>query len=144
MHLTKFIANYKTALYGFAEIVICTLELIGILIILVGTVRALCNLARRARSPKPFNVVIDLGRALALALECKMGAEIINTVVVRDLGELGILAVVILIRALLAFIIHWEIRMEQQSEHGEKEKGDEAEKSETSNETDGQDSSKNV
>lgn len=117
MHLTNFIANYKTALYGFAEIVICTLELIGILIILVGTVRALCNLARRARSPKPFNVVIDLGRALALALECKMGAEIINTVVVRDLGELGILAVVILIRALLAFIIHWEIRMEQQSEH---------------------------
>ena len=116
MNISDFIAGYKELLYNFAEIVLCTLELIGILIILAGTVRALCNLARRAKSSKPFNVVIDLGRALALALECKMGAEIINTVVVRDLGELGILAVVILIRALLAFIIHWEIRMEQQSE----------------------------
>jgi uncharacterized membrane protein len=45
-----------------------------------------------------------------------MGAEIIHTVIVRDLKELGILAVVILIRALLAVIIHWEIRMEQKDE----------------------------
>ena len=107
MNLTNFIAEYKTLLYGFAEIVICTLELIGIIIIIVGTVRALYKLLRYARTQKSVNVIIDLGRALALALECKMGAEIINTVVVRDLGELGILAVVILIRALLAFIIHW-------------------------------------
>ncbi len=119
MNFSTLIDSYKELLYNFAEIVICTLELIGILIILAGTVRALCNLARHARNARRFNVVIDLGRALALALECKMGAEIINTVVVRDLQELGILAVVILIRALLAFIIHWEIRMEQKSEaHG--------------------------
>jgi uncharacterized membrane protein len=45
-----------------------------------------------------------------------MGSEIIHTVIVRDLKELGILAVVILIRALLAVIIHWEIRMEQKDE----------------------------
>lgn len=114
--MTNFIASYKSILYSFAEIVICTLELIGIIIIILGTVRALFCLISRTRSQKPFNVVIDLGRALALALECKMGAEIINTVVIRDLTELAILAVVILIRALLAFIIHWEIRMEQKSE----------------------------
>jgi uncharacterized membrane protein len=112
-HLTE---NYKDFLYAFAEIVACTLELIGILIILVGTVKALFQLAHRLRRHGKFNVVIDLGRSLALALECKMGAEIIHTVIVRDLEELGILAVVILIRALLAFIIHWEIRMEQKAE----------------------------
>ena len=115
MNFSIVIETYKDLLYGFAEIVICTLELIGILIILAGTVRALCKLVRHARSTRRFNVVIDLGRALAFALECKMGAEIINTVVVRDLQELGILSVVILLRALLAFIIHWEIRMEQKS-----------------------------
>ena len=125
MVFSNFIESYKGILYGFAEIVICTLELIGILIIVVGTIRALCNLARHARSPKPFNVVVDLGRALSLALECKMGAEIINTVIVRDLGELGILAVVILIRALLAFIIHWEIRMEQRSDSSSADQKDE-------------------
>ncbi len=119
MSFSDFIASYKELLHGFAEVVACTLELIGVVIILVGTVKALSCLIRRVRQKKPFNVVIDLGRSLALALECKMGAEIIHTVIVRDLKELGILAVVILIRALLAVIIHWEIRMEQRTEKGE-------------------------
>ena len=117
MNFACIIVAYKGFLFGFAEIVAYTLETVGILIILVGTFRALFHLARHLRQPRRFNVVIDLGRALALALECKMGAEIINTVIVRDLKELGILAVVILIRALLAFIIHWEIRMERSDSH---------------------------
>jgi uncharacterized membrane protein len=116
MSMTHVTEAYRVFLHTFAEIVACTLELIGILIILVGTVKALFQLAHRLRRHGKFNVVIDLGRSLALALECKMGAEIIHTVIVRDLEELGILAVVILIRALLAFIIHWEIRMEQKAE----------------------------
>ncbi len=113
MEITTFIAAYKGFLYSFAEIVAYTLELIGIIIILAGTARAIFLLLRHYRDNARRNVVIDLGRALALALECKMGSEIIHTVIVRDLKELGILAVVILIRALLAVIIHWEIRMEQ-------------------------------
>ena len=42
-----------------------------------------------------------------------MGAEIIKTVIIHNLEELAILGVVIIIRALLAFIVHWEIRTEQ-------------------------------
>ena len=117
MSFQAFIESYKSFLYGFAEVVAGTLELIGILIILVGTVRSLVHLFTHHRHPKSFNVRIGLARSLALALECKMGAEIIHTVVVRDLKELATLAVVILIRALLAVIIHWEIRMERQAEH---------------------------
>jgi uncharacterized membrane protein len=116
MDITTIIAGYKGFLFGFAEIVAYTLELIGIIIILAGTARAIFLLLRHYRDNARRNVVIDLGRALALALECKMGSEIIHTVIVRDLKELGILAVVILIRALLAVIIHWEIRMEQKDE----------------------------
>ena len=131
MFFSNFIETYKGILYGFAEIVACTLELIGILIILVGTVRALIQLFTHYRNPKSFNVLIGLGRSLALALECKMGAEIIHTVVVRDLRELATLAVVILIRALLAIIIHWEIRTEKQAEQEDarpcdKAKGDDS------------------
>lgn len=116
MDVSTIITGYKGFLFGFAEIVAYTLELIGIIIILAGTLRAIYLLLRHFRDNARRNVVIDLGRALALALECKMGAEIIHTVIVRDLKELGILAVVILIRALLAVIIHWEIRMEQKDE----------------------------
>ena len=60
--------------------------------------------------------MIDLGRTLALALEFKMGAEIVNTVIVRDLKELFILAIVIALRASIALLIHWEIKSERQDE----------------------------
>ena len=118
MDMSVFMNGYENLLHHIAEFMAYTLELIGILIIAVGSVKALILLARRFRHPKPFNIVINLGRSLALALEFKMGAEIINTVIVHDLKELATLAVVILIRALLAVIIHWEIKMEQQEEKG--------------------------
>ena len=132
MDIATIIAGYKGFLFGFAEIVAYTLELVGIIIILAGTARAIFLLLRHYRDNARRNVVIDLGRALALALECKMGSEIIHTVIVRDLKELGILAVVILIRALLAVIIHWEIRMEQKDEElfALKKKNKQEEKSE--------------
>ncbi len=116
MKIGSILETYESALHTFAEFMVCTLEFIGILIIVFGSVKALMHLGRRFRHPKPFNVVVDLGRSLALALEFKMGAEIIKTVIVHDIKELAMLAVVILIRALLAVIIHWEIKMEKQSD----------------------------
>ena len=41
-----------------------------------------------------------------------MGAEILKTVIVRSLDEMYILAAIILLRAILAFVIHWEIKAE--------------------------------
>jgi 2,3-bisphosphoglycerate-independent phosphoglycerate mutase len=43
-------------------------------------------------------------------------AEIIKTVIIHNLEELAILGVVIVIRALLAFIIHWEMRIEEKGD----------------------------
>ena len=118
--LESFITQYKDFLYPFAEIAACTLELVGIIIIIVGSLRALIKLIHCLRKKLPFRAVIDLGKALSLALEFKMGAEIIKTVILHNLEELAILGVVILIRALLAFIIHWEIRTERNDELKEK------------------------
>lgn len=111
--LEKIITQYKEFLYPFAEISAYTLELIGIIIIVIGSCRALIRLFQCLRKKAPFHIVIDLGKALSLALEFKMGAEIIKTVIIHNLEELSILGVVILIRALLAFIIHWEIKAEE-------------------------------
>jgi len=115
------IVQYKDFLYVLAEIAASTLELVGILIIIIGSGRALVRLINCLLKKQPFHVVIDLGKALSLALEFKMGAEIIKTVIIHNLEELAILGVVIVIRALLAFIIHWEIKTEEKerslSEH---------------------------
>lgn len=107
------IGQYKEVLYMLAEIAASTLELIGVLIIIVGSFRALVRLAGSLLKKQPFRVVVDLGKALSLALEFKMGAEIIKTVIIHNLEELAILGVVIVIRALLAVLIHWEIRIEE-------------------------------
>ena len=73
------------------------------------------------------NIKIDLGNWLALGLEFKMGAEIIKTVVARDLQELAILGVIIGLRAVLALLIHWEIKteMKEQELHQLKEENKE-------------------
>lgn len=111
--IESIIAQYKEILFFLAEIAASSLELVGIIIIIVGSFRALVRLFQCLVKKLPFHVVIDLGKALSLALEFKMGAEIIKTVIIHNLEELAILGVVIIIRALLAFIIHWEIRTEQ-------------------------------
>ena len=49
MDISTIIAGYKGFLFGFAEVVAYTLELIGILIILAGTLRAIYLLLRHFR-----------------------------------------------------------------------------------------------
>ncbi len=119
--LENLVTQYKEFLFPFAEITASTLELIGIIIIFIGSCRALVRLLRCLSKKEPFHVVVELGKALSLALEFKMGAEIIKTVVIHNLEELAILGVVIVIRALLAFIIHWEIRIEEKSSNVKKD-----------------------
>ena len=108
--------GYRAALHVVAELTVDTLELIGIFIIIVGSFRALIQLLIRLRTKQPINVMIELGRALALGLEFKMGAEIVNTVIVREIRELLILGFVIALRAVLAILIHWEIKNERRDE----------------------------
>ena len=119
-----FIQNYEHVLHNIAEVSALTLELIGVLIIIIGSAKALVHLGHSLIRNRAINIVIELGKTLALALEFKMGAEIIKTVIVHDLSELAVLGIVILIRALLAFLIHWEMKMEKKSEE-ESKKDDE-------------------
>jgi hypothetical protein len=52
----------------------------------------------------------------------------VNTVIVRDLAELGTLAIVIALRAVLSLLIHWEIKNERKAELTEKDKKKDAPK----------------
>lgn len=113
--MERFAASIKDFLYPTAEISAYILEFIGITIIIIGSFRALVRLVQSLIKKKGFHIVIDLGKALSLGLEFKMGAEIIKTVIIHNLEELAILGVVVILRALLSFIIHWEMRLEEKS-----------------------------
>lgn len=116
---------YEAVLYLIANFAVYTLELVGIVIIIVGAAKAVWHLFLRSKHKYNHNIIIDFGKTLAFALEFKMGAEIVNTVIVRDLTELGILAVVIALRAILSLLIHWEIKNEKKSESSEAAESDE-------------------
>lgn len=114
--LADFLKLYQDILHFVAEITVHSLELVGIAVIVIGSFKAISKTLHRLKNKQNTNIIIDLGRSLALALEFKMGAEIVNTVIIRDLKELGILAIVIALRAILALLIHWEIKNERKEE----------------------------
>ena len=81
------------------------LEMMGASVIVVGAVRDFFwYFTRRA-----VNIRLDLARSLALGLEFKLGSEILRTVIARDLTELLLVGMIIILRAALSFLIHWEI-----------------------------------
>ena len=92
------------------EILIPLCELMGIVIVAVSVVSAFWKYLRGLIGKERCNIMFLLASGLALSLEFKMAAEILKTVQVRDFGELTVLAIVIALRALLSFLIHFEMK----------------------------------
>lgn len=86
------------------------LELMGITIIIIGAVKAFYKYGLNLSKGTNYPIKIEFAQAMTLALEFKMGAEILKTVIIRSLDEMYILAAIILLRAILAFVIHWEMK----------------------------------
>lgn len=94
-------------------LVIEVLELMGTTIIIIAGVKAFYQYFVSLIKNVDHSIKVDLAQALALALEFKLGGEILKTVIVRNLDEMYILAAIIILRAILTFVIHWEIKSEQ-------------------------------
>lgn len=90
--------------------IIHILELIGIFIIFFGCLRVLYLFAKSGFDFHDKAITITLGEVLGLSLQFKLGAEIIKTVVIRDLQELIILTVVVALRIVLSIVVHWEVK----------------------------------
>lgn len=95
--------------------IISVLEIAGIAIITIGSLKAFFHYLKALITHKHYPIRIELANALALGLEFKMGAEILKTVLVRSLSEIYILAAIILLRALLSLMIHFEIKSEKEN-----------------------------
>ena len=62
---------------------------------------------------KDPHVRLILAQGIALALEFKLGGEVLRTAIVREPQELITLGAIILLRGALTFLIHWEIKNEE-------------------------------
>lgn len=87
-------------------------EFMGIVILTIGGFRAFFNYLKALRSKDPYKVKCQFAASLATALEFKLAAEILKTVLIKSLDELVILAAIFILRVLMTFVLEWEIRQE--------------------------------
>lgn len=84
------------------------LECAGVAVLLVTAVKSMAGCVKH----KP-HIRLYLAQGISLALEFKLGGEVLRTVLVREMSELLTLGLVILLRGALTLIIHWEIKTEE-------------------------------
>ena len=96
-----------------AEIGIHVVELVGIVILLISAAQGIIGYVK-----KDPHIRLKLAQGIALALEFKLGGEVLRTVIARDWNELAILGAVIGLRAALTVLLHWEIKTEEQYVEG--------------------------
>ena len=83
-------------------------EFTGVIIIVIACLHGIYEYITRKSGTR-----LHLAKGMALGLEFKLGSEILRTVVVRSLTEILMVASIIALRALLTFLIHWEIKNEE-------------------------------
>ena len=95
------------------------LELTGTVIIMRGAILAVIDLLRGRRE----SVRLRLAENIALALEFKLGGEILHTVVLRETSELILIGAIVLMRIAMTVLIHWEINIEKAEDHEKRKEG---------------------
>lgn len=109
--MTEIIELLEVIVRCAARIGIVLAELAGICVLVLTAVRSFIQYFRR-----DAHLRLKLAQGIALALEFKLGGEVLRTVVVRDWTELMILGAVIVLRGVLTLLLQWEIRIEEERE----------------------------
>jgi len=110
--MPDFLHAIESYLRYFVEFCTIILELFGVVILVFTALKCFLEWIRH-----DTKVRLDLATGIAVSLEFKMGSEVLRTVIVREWEELGILGAVIILRGLLTFLIHWEIKHEEKALH---------------------------
>ncbi len=92
------------------EWVVPICEIIAIIVIVLSVLTAFFYFIRNKFTPANRDVKIDLMSGMSLGIEFAMAAEILKTLETHDLDQLLLLGGVILIRVVLALMIHFEMR----------------------------------
>ncbi|MBQ6468708.1 MAG: DUF1622 domain-containing protein [Lachnospiraceae bacterium] len=108
--MRELIVNMEEILTNSVLVLTMLMEVFGVCVLVYTAVKCFIKWLRKAD-----NMRLELAEGIALALEFKMGGEVLRTVAVREWAELGILGAVIALRGLLTFLIHWEIKNEQKA-----------------------------
>lgn len=88
------------------------LELAGVVIIVFSAVKAAVGVLRG----KKEGASLALGQGIALALSFLLGSEVMRTIIVPSTQDLIITGALVVMRAAMTILIHWEIKNEKAEE----------------------------
>ena len=97
----------------YLPILIHLFELMGILILTLGTFTAFINYFRGKLTKKDFKVKYAFADVMVTSLDFKLSAEILKTVIIKSREELVILAVVFIIRIIMTFVLEREMKTQE-------------------------------
>lgn len=92
------------------KILVLLIEVVGTIILIHAIVTSIVGLFNRQKHAR-----LKLAEGISLALEFKMGAEVLRSVVAKSWNEIGMLAAIVAIRAAMVLLLHWEIKHERKS-----------------------------
>ncbi len=90
------------------EAAILLFEYVGVIVLIAAGLQGVYCYVRRDALTR-----LKLAKGMAMGLEFKLGSEILRTVVVREFKEILLVGAIIVLRAALTFLIHWEIKNEE-------------------------------
>ena len=93
--------------------IISLLEIMGIIVVSWSGISAFWEYIKDMITHKKLNFMYSFSEGLAAGLEFKMAAEILKTVLVREMKELVILGAIIILRALVTILLKFEIRSKE-------------------------------
>ncbi len=100
--------------FQFVSYGVFIIEIIGVLVILDGTIRAtFLYVAEYFKKTTQHSSVI-LGQGLSQGLAFLMVSEALKTIILPTVNDLTILGLVMLLRAGMVLLTHWELK---QTEH---------------------------
>ena len=104
MHIEEITEAFKEVVSHVAEISVNFMELLSICIIVFTTFVAFFKLLRHEKSARVY-----LLHGQSIGLTFKLGSEMLRTITVRNMDEIMQIAMLILIKAAMTWLIHWEL-----------------------------------
>lgn len=96
----------------YLPILIHIFEIMGIIILTIGSFTAFAHYLMNRFGHKDYNVNYEFANTMITALDFKLAAEILKTVTVSTKEELLILAIVFILRIIMTFVLEKELSME--------------------------------
>ena len=81
------------------------LEAIGAVIIFISALRTLLGMLQKKHDSK-----IQLAEGIATALSFLLGSEALKTIIAPDWKDIGMTCAILLMRAAMSLLIHWETK----------------------------------